>query len=216
MLAEKYRPKRLAQVVGQNKVVRALSRLIHAGGFDRGAFWLEGPTGTGKTSIAQAVARELGAEPGSWQYEEMDGDKCNVDAVRDLDEKAARSGHGLFAHEWRIWIVNEAHSMTPKAVQAWLTLLERLPKRWLVIFTTTESTRDLFGNFTQPFIDRTISFRLTNQGLCEKFARLAYRVAAREGLNGQPAEKYKRLVQDNHNSLRGVYVAIEKGAMLTD
>ena len=214
-LVDKYRPRRLSQVVGQAKVIRQLRAVLGRRGFDGGALWIEGPTGTGKTSIAQAIACGLGCDPGSVFYVELDGSKCDVDAVRDLDSVAERSGHGLFRDQWRVFIVNEAHAMTAKSVQAWLTLLERLPTRWLVIFTTTEDSGDLFGGFSQPFLDRTLSFRLTNQGLCERFARLAHRIADREGLNGQPMEAYIGLVKRNHNSMRAVLQAIQKGVMLT-
>ena len=216
MLIDKYRPRRLAQVVGQAKVVGALQRIVSGEDFSGCAIWLEGSTGIGKTSIAQAIAVELGAPVNSWQYTELDGSACTVDSVRDLDGHAQRAGSGLFVDSWRVWVVNEAHAMTDRAVQAWLTLLERLPRRWIVIFTTTETKTDLFGGFSQPFADRCLCFRLTNQGLCEVFARLAHRIASREGFNGQDYPAYVTLVKKNHNSMRAVLQAIQKGEMLAD
>ena len=213
-LVDKYRPRRLSQVIGQDKIIKQLRAVIGRSGYDGGALWIEGPTGTGKTSIAQAIATELDCEPGSVFYEELDGDKCNVESVRALDDKAMRSGHGLFREQWRVVIVNESHSMTARAVQAWLTLLERLPDKWLVIFTTTEDSSGLFGGFSTPFLDRCLCFRLTNQGLCEKFARLAHRIATREGLNGHPLEAYQGLVKKSHNSMRSTLQKIQAGKML--
>ena len=215
-LVDKYRPRRLSQVIGQEKVITQLRSVIGRSGYDGGALWIEGPTGTGKTSIAQAIAAELDCAPGSVFYEELDGDKCNVESVRALDDKAMRSGHGLFRDQWRVFIVNESHSMTVRAVQAWLTLLERLPDKWIIIFTTTEDSSGLFGGFSTPFLDRCLCFRLTNQGLCERFARLAHRIASREGFNGQDYPAYVTLVKKNHNSMRAVLQAIQKGEMLAD
>ena len=180
-------------------------------GFDRGMFYIEGRTGTGKTSIARAIANELGAAPG-WGITELDGSDCTVDSVRILSEQAYLTN--LYADQWRVWIVNESHCMTTKAVQAWLTVLERWPKHWLVIFTTTEESTDLYGGFSQPFTDRCLCFRLTNQGLCKTFAKLGQKIANREGLNGRELEDYEKLAKDCRNSMRAMLQKIEAGDMI--
>ena len=210
-LVEKYRPKRLGQVAGQDAVVKKLRAVMGRPNFDRGMFYLEGRTGTGKTSIARAIANELGASAG-WGITELDGSDCTVDSVRELDDRARLTG--LFADQWQVWIVNECHCMTAKAVQAWLTLLERWPKHWLVIFTTTEEREDLYGGFSQPFTDRCLCFRLTNQGLCKIFARLGQRIAMREGLDGRPIEDYEKDVKACRNSMRAHLQHIEAGNMI--
>lgn len=214
-LVEKYRPRWLRQVVGQDKVVRGILAMLSRRAFDGGAFWIDGETGTGKTTIAQCIARALGVnpKPGSWDYEEIDGAGCTVETVRELTRQG-RTGAGAMFKGFRVFVVNEAHNMTPKAVQAWLTLLDPLPDRWVVIFTTTDKAKDLFNSATNPFKDRTWEFRLTNQGLAETFAGLAYRIATREGLNGKPPEEYLKLVKRCHNSMRAALREIEKGAML--
>lgn len=216
-LYEKYRPRRLRQVVGQAKVTGRIAALMKRPSWDRDAFWIEGDSGKGKTTIAEAIARKLGAlqrSKQSWSFVEMDGDKCNAEMVRDLDDCVPAAG--LFENQWRVFVINEAHAMTPRAVQAWLTLLERLPKRWLVIFTTTECLDNLFGDFNHPFGSRVKRFKLTNQGLCDSFARLAYLIAQREGLNGRPFADYVRLVKDCKNNMRLVLQRIDAGDMLAE
>lgn len=212
-LYTKYRPRTWDEFVGNERLVRRVRAVLGRPDVGAGcgeALWISGPSGTGKTTIAHLVAAELGAP--DWGIVELDGSACSVDEVRTLDDHAQRPG--LF-DVWRVWIVNESHAMTNRAVQAWLTLLERLPKRWLIIFTTTEQAdADLFGQFTEPLMSRCKVFQLTSQGLSKPFAARAREIAQIEGLDGQPEAKYLRLVQDCHNNMRAVLQRIDAGEMM--
>ena len=107
--------------------------------------------------------------------------------------------------------------MSAKAVQAWLTLLDPLPHRRLVVFTTTEKVKDgLFGPFGGPLLSRCKVFEFTNQGLAPLFAARTREIADAEGMNGKPAAAYLRLVQDCKNNFRAVLQAIESGEMLAE
>jgi len=198
-------------VIGQGGAVATIRRLIGRRGFDRGALWIEGDTGIGKTAIAQATARALKCD--RWATIEIDGDACGVERVRELTDTI---GLGVLGggDGWRVYIVNEAHAMPARAIQAWLTLLERLPARRLVIFTSTEDTSNLFGGFNQPFMDRTIGIRLSKVGLKKQFARLAQAIARREGLDGKPLSAYERLVHVSRGSMRAALAAVERGDMI--
>lgn len=213
MLHEKHRPRSLADIVGHEKTIKAIRLLIGRQSYSGGALWIDGPSGTGKTTLARCLASELGAS--DWDTVELDGDKCDVQAVRDLERDILKSG-GLFGGSgWRVWIVNEAHAMTTRAVQAWLTLLERLPPKRLIVFTTTQGRKaDLFGDFSDPLMSRCLVFSLSSYGLKEAFAERAKAIAEAEGLDGQPIAKYQRLVADNKNNLRAVLSAIEAGEMI--
>ncbi len=216
-LYQKYRPTTWAEVIGQPKAVATIRRLIERPGFgaDCGeAIWISGPTGSGKTTIAQVAARALGVTPGgAWNYTEIDGDKCSVDTVRDLDTSTRAAG--LWADTWRVWIVNESHALQGRAILAWHSLLERFPRRWLLVCTTSAPvSRDLFGAETDPFLSRFHVVELTNQGLAQAFAKRAREIADAEGMNGRPAEAYLKLVQSCHNNMRAVLQSIEDGAMM--
>ena len=58
-LYEKYRPKTLNDFIGQHKVKKQLQAIMNRNGWDRDAFWIQGPSGTGKTSIAHIIANQL-------------------------------------------------------------------------------------------------------------------------------------------------------------
>ena len=208
-LYEQYRPTTFAAFIGQQKIKTRLERLMSRDNSDRDAFWIEGPSGTGKTTLAWIIAN---SKADDLFIQELDGDKCNVQAVRELENTLILATSN---DSWRVVIVNEAHAMSRQAVQAWLTLLERLPYHALVLFTTTETlTNDLFGNFSEPFASRVKVFNFSSQGLCRLFAERAHQIAEQEGLNGQPTEKYVRLVQQCHNNFRMVLQRIDAGEML--
>jgi DNA polymerase III delta prime subunit len=137
-LTEKYRPRTLAGLWGQPKVVAHLKRF--AGNPHPAAFLFEGETGTGKTSAALALARALGCDvaQGEWggAWEIASGEQ-SADAVREVARHlhlrpAAGSG-------WRLLIVNEADRMCRPAEVIWLDVLEHLPHRAVVVFTTNEA-----------------------------------------------------------------------------
>ena len=209
-LYEKYRPKTLENFIGQPKITQALKRIMSRPDWDRDAFWIQGPSGTGKTSLAWIVALQVAND---FDITELDGDKCTVQAVRELEQNFTLSS--MFGG-WKAVIVNEAHAMSNRAVQAWLTLLERLPKYRLVIFTTTETLQeDLFGNFSSPFSRRCKVFTFTNQGLAQGFATKAQEIAQIEGMDGKPPQAYLRLIQDCHNNMGAALQRIEQGDMIT-
>lgn len=209
-LQHKYQPQSWAQFVGQDKAIRRLRRIVDRESFTGDAFWVSGPSGTGKTSMAWIVARQF-AEP--FDIVELDGEACTIGAVRkaaDLMQYTTLSGG------YRARIVNEAQAMTGRAVQAWLTVLDKLPPRVLVIFTTTEDSADLFGQFDGPFRSRCKTVAFTNQGLALAFARRAREIARAEGMDGKPESAYLRLVQQSRNNMRAVLQEIESGVMCDD
>ena len=66
---ERYRPTTWAEVVGQEKTVKAVRQLAQRGALAGRAFFLSGQSGTGKTTIARLIAGEVA---GPWDVEEMD------------------------------------------------------------------------------------------------------------------------------------------------
>ncbi len=207
-LYEKYRPTTLDDFIGQDKIKRQLQLITSRPGWDRDAIWLQGPSGTGKTTLAWILARRVA---GNMFIDELDGDKCNIQAVRELECTL----NLIAPNSWRVVIINEAHAMTRPAVQAWLTLLERLPKNTLIIYTTTENLKaGLFGDFSAPFARRCKFFDFTNQKLSQAFAQRALEIARTEGLDGQPLQRYVRLIQDCKNNMGEALQRIEQCEMM--
>lgn len=207
-LTEKYRRRTLNEVAGQPKAVGMLKRILDRPDFDGDAFWIVGPSGTGKTTLARIIAARFASPCYTF---ELDGEACNIEAVR---EAAEQMRIGTLDGGFKAWIVNESQAMTPKAVQAWLTALDPVPPRCIVIFTTTADSADLFGEYDGPFRSRCKTIALTNQGLADTFAARAKSIAHAENLDGKPIAAYKRLVQECRNNFRAVLQRIEAGEML--
>ena len=144
-LAERHRPKTLAAIVGQASVVRQLEAFADAP--YPCAFLFEGPTGTGKTTAALALARALGADE-FWGVHRIGSGEQDAGAVElALNSlRFAAMGHGS---GWKVVIVDEADYMSPKAAQLWLSALEDLPPRSVIVFTTNHG-----GKFPARFADR--------------------------------------------------------------
>lgn len=215
-LFEDYRPKTWAEFIGNAKALDR-ARLIADRAYKTGkafALWIDGPSGTGKTTLAHLVARELKADA-CMDVIELDGPDCDGRAVSDLRDRLNLKSWG---GGYRVVIINEAHNMSPKGVQLWLTLLEKLPPKTAVCFTTTEGRGkdDLFGAFDGPLKSRCVPLSLTNQGLSEDFARRAQEIAEREGLGGADPAAYARLVKTHKNNMRAVLSAIEGFEMARD
>ena len=209
MLYQKYRPQSLSELVGQNKIINRLQHIMGRDSFDRGAFWFEGPSGTGKTTLAQIIAKKLVGN--DIDIIEYNGAAINKGAMSDIerDIRFYPMGGG-----WKVYIINESHNMTDAAVQGLLTLLEDLPSKRLVIFTTHMNIDDLYGRHSEPFVSRCMVFKFSSQGLCQLFAERAKQIAKAEGLDGLPMARYIRLVQSCKNNMRQVLQRIEQAEMM--
>ena len=136
-LTETYRPARLCDVRGQDDAVGTMTEYVRAP--YPASFLMSGPTGTGKTSSARALAAELGVSvddgPFGGFLEIASGEQTGEsvrDAVRQCHTRPMR-GSG-----WKVLLVNEADYITPQAAMIWLDVLESLPPLCVVIFTTND------------------------------------------------------------------------------
>lgn len=216
LLAEKYRPRQWSDVIGQDAVREKIDALRPRGLGGR-AYWLSGPSGTGKTTIARLIAAELASE---WATDEIDAQDVTLDAVRDfertLGQKAIADNEGRTG---RAWIVNEAHGLRAAIVSRLLTLIERLPAHVALVFTTTNAGEaKLFDDMDDagPLLSRCVRLALAQRGLAEAFAARMVAAARADGLlNGKPDDYYVgravRLLKDNRNNARAAWQAIDTG-----
>jgi DNA polymerase-3 subunit gamma/tau len=155
-LYRRYRPETFGEMIGQAQVTEPLMTALRSDRVGH-AYLFSGPRGCGKTTSARILARclncaqgptdtpcgvcdscvELGrGGGGSLDVVEIDAASHNgVDDARDLRERA------IFAparDRFKIFILDEAHMVTPQGFNALLKLVEEPPEHVKFIFATTE------------------------------------------------------------------------------
>src|SRR5262249_39219174 len=139
-LTDKYRSRTLTEIVGQPWAVHQLQEFVaHP---VPTAFLFEGETGTGKTSAALALAHDLGVDVDGGAF----GGFHVIASGEQTGESVRRVMDGLRLHTlsgsgWKVLVVNEADCMTPNAAYIWLDVLEHLPHRTVVVFTTNHADK---------------------------------------------------------------------------
>jgi DNA polymerase III subunit gamma/tau len=140
-LYRKYRPKTLAEVVGEPQVTETLEKALSSGKISH-AYLFIGPRGCGKTSVARIFAHEIN----QFKYEledsyvdiiEIDAaSNTGVDDIRELREKAAIAPA---KGKYKIYIIDEVHMLSKSAFNALLKTLEEPPRHVIFIMATTDA-----------------------------------------------------------------------------
>jgi DNA polymerase-3 subunit gamma/tau len=191
-LYRRWRPQRFTEVVGQQHVTRTLRNAIASSQVAH-AYLLAGPRGTGKTSVARLIAKAVNCPRAA------DGEPCDtcpscvsiregrfldlieidaasnrgIDEMRDLREKVRFSPS---EGQYKVYVIDEAHQLTPEAFNALLKTLEEPPAHAIFVLATTESQR-----IPATIVSRTQRFDLRRIPHAAVVQQLEH-VASSEGL----------------------------------
>lgn len=132
-LHTKYRPQTFDDVCSQTSIVRILQRQIELHEF-KNAYLFAGASGCGKTTCARIFANLINAGVGS--PIEIDGASNNgVENVKNIIRAAQERS---IDSKYKIYIIDECHSLTAQAWQAFLKCIEEPPTYTIFIFCTTD------------------------------------------------------------------------------
>lgn len=128
-----YRPASFSEVRGQEQVTETLKAAIKNKKIGH-AYLFHGGRGTGKTSVARILARELGVTDKD-VYEIDAASNNGVDDIREL-----REGVNVvpFESPYKFYIIDEAHMLSKQAFNAFLKTLEEPPAHAIFVLATTE------------------------------------------------------------------------------
>jgi replication-associated recombination protein RarA len=201
-LAERYRPLTISSFIGLAKPKAICASL--ASRPMPSAWRFVGPSGTGKTTLAIALAEAIPAEIHHIQSQE-----CNLDNL----ERVCRTCQyvPMAGCKMHLILVDEADQMSAAAQLYLLSKLDTTAKlpNTIWIFTCNETNR-----LQDRFLSRTLPVEFSSYGLAAEAGALLSKIWAANAPAGSTAPNFARIVKDSNNNVRESLMKLETELML--
>ena len=198
-LAIKYRPHTFDDVTEQGSVKTILENQIESNTIKHGYLFCGG-AGTGKTTCARIFANEI--NNGEGEPIELDAASNNsVDDIRRLTTDAETKS--LYS-EYKVFIIDECHSLSNQAWQAMLKTLEEPPAKAIFIFCTTNPEKIPATILSR--VQRYNFQRISQKGILE---RLEY-IVDKEGIDCPSIEPLKYIAKIADGGMRDAITLLDK------
>ena len=171
---EKYRPSKFEEMVGQQEIIKRVKSLVQALNIPH--LMLAGPAGTGKSTMALIIVKELFKERWKENYLELNAsDERGIDVVRQKVKDFART-KALENTPFKVIFLDEADALTKEAQQALRRTMENYSNTCRFILSCNYSSRII-----DPIQSRCVVFRFR---LLEKkdIINIIKRIAEKENL----------------------------------
>ncbi|MDO9034349.1 MAG: replication factor C small subunit [Methanoregula sp.] len=203
---EKYRPSRLAEIVGQDEVVERLSSYVKSKNLPHLLF--TGSAGVGKTTAAVTLAKEFYKDSFQMNFREMNAsDERGIDVVRNQIKQFARTtplGDATF----KILFLDEADALTTDAQAALRRTMETYAQTCRFILSCNYSSKII-----DPIQSRCAIYRFKPLG-AEAVKEEIKRIAGKEGLSITPGAM-DAIVYIAQGDMRKAINALQGGAIIS-
>jgi len=192
---EKYRPKKFEEVVGQEEIIKRVQSLVNSLNIPHLLF--AGPAGTGKSTLALIVVRQLFGESWRENYLELNAsDERGIDVVRQKVKDFART-KAIGDVPFKVIFLDEADALTREAQQALRRTMENFTSTCRFILSCNYSSKII-----DPIQSRCVVFRFR---LLEKkdIKNIIERIATTEGLSVS-ADAFNTLYEASEGDCRRV------------
>jgi len=200
-LSEKYRPRAIAEFAGLEKPKKICSKLA-ANPFDS-AWIFYGPSGTGKTTLAMALAMAIPAE-----IHHIPSQDCNLEKI----ERVRRTCQyvPMEGCKYHLVLVDEADQMTPAAQLALLSKLDSTDAApfTIWIFTCNDTTR-----LQDRFMSRCRMIEFSSYGISKEVTALLEKIWIAETGGAGDRPNFARICKEANNNVRAALMTLETEIM---
>ena len=164
--------------------------------------------GVGKTTVGRIMVTKLNPDmtpeeidnifngrPSQYFYEINAGNYRKIDDMRALDSKVKYQSDMVIPFNI-VYMINEAHQLTPDSQQVFLQMIENLPEHIRFIFTTTSLT-----NLNEKLISRAKLYKFTSVDK-DSMRKLLVDIAGRVGVSVLPEYVTDRIYEYHGHSIR--------------